>query len=113
MSWKLHNWQFRKSFRESGVYMSDTILALRNLSKSYPGVQALKDVSLDIHRGEVHALVGENGAGKSTLIKIIAGAIKPDGGMMILEDTRYNDDDAASGQRSRYRSHLSGIQSSG
>lgn len=71
--------------------MSETILALRNLSKSYPGVQALKDLSLDIRAGEVHALVGENGAGKSTLIKIIAGAIKPDGGMMILDDITYNE----------------------
>jgi ribose transport system ATP-binding protein len=69
--------------------MNDTILSLRDLSKSYPGVQALKGLTLDIRQGEVHALVGENGAGKSTLIKIIAGAIKPDGGMIILGDRGY------------------------
>ena len=52
----------------------------RGIYKSFPGVQALDDVSLDVYAGEVHALVGENGSGKSTLIKIIGGVLKPDKG---------------------------------
>lgn len=58
----------------------NVILSVKNITKTYPGVVALKDCSLDIKRGEVHAIVGENGAGKSTLIKVIAGAISPDQG---------------------------------
>lgn len=54
------------------------MLKLEHISKTYPGVVALDDVSLEFEQGEVHALLGENGAGKSTLIKIIAGAIEPD-----------------------------------
>ena len=53
----------------------DHILEIKNVTKRYPGVVALDNVSLSVRRGEVHALVGENGAGKSTLIKIITGAI--------------------------------------
>lgn len=53
------------------------ILELKDISKTYPGVQALNHVNIMFRRGEVHALVGENGAGKSTLIKICTGAIKP------------------------------------
>jgi ribose transport system ATP-binding protein len=56
------------------------LLALRGISKAYPGVQALKDVDFDLYAGEVHALVGENGAGKSTLMKIMGGAIRRDAG---------------------------------
>ena len=56
------------------------VLALKDITKHYPGVLALDRVSLDFVPGEVHALLGENGAGKSTLIKVIAGAIEPDGG---------------------------------
>lgn len=58
------------------------ILEVEGISKAFPGVQALKDVSIAILPGEVHALVGENGAGKSTLIKILAGAIKADTGVI-------------------------------
>jgi ribose transport system ATP-binding protein len=62
----------------------DAILQFRNLTKTFPGVQALKDVSFEIRRGDVHCLVGENGAGKSTLIKILAGAQQADAGQIIL-----------------------------
>jgi len=59
-------------------------LSIQGLSKQYPGVLALDDISLSINRGEVHGLVGANGAGKSTLIKILAGAIQPDKGSIFL-----------------------------
>jgi len=59
---------------------NDIVVSVRELSKDYPGVKALDKVSLDIRKGEVHALIGENGAGKSTLIKMIAGAEHPDSG---------------------------------
>jgi len=65
------------------------ILELKHISKEYPGVKALNDVSLEFHRGEVHALMGENGAGKSTLIKTLSGAIMPDGGEIIFEGQSY------------------------
>ena len=64
---------------------SSTILSVRNITKSYPGVKALDDVSIDFQEGQVHALVGENGAGKSTLIKVLTGAIKPDSGEIELD----------------------------
>ncbi len=64
--------------------MADTFLEVRNISKAYEGVQALKDVSMAIGRGEVHCLVGENGSGKSTLIKIIGGVVEPDAGEIVI-----------------------------
>jgi len=65
--------------------MTEPLLRLTGLTKAYPGVVANKDVSFDIGRGEVHALLGENGAGKSTLVKTIYGLVKPDSGTMTLE----------------------------
>jgi len=56
------------------------ILRLTNISKTFPGVKALQNVSFDLREGEVHCLCGENGAGKSTLIKILSGAYQPDEG---------------------------------
>src|SRR5881398_1871812 len=56
------------------------LLRATNVNKSYAGVHALRNASLEVRAGEVHALVGENGAGKSTLIKIISGATAPDSG---------------------------------
>lgn len=64
----------------------DEILRLSKISKSFPGVKALQDISFDLNRGEVHCLCGENGAGKSTLIKILSGAYQPDEGGEIFFD---------------------------
>ncbi len=60
--------------------MTDPILTLSGISKSFPGVRALHDVSLELYAGEVTALIGENGAGKSTLVKTMTGIYQPDGG---------------------------------
>ncbi len=62
----------------------EKILEIKNITKRFPGVLALNDVSFDIHRGEVHILIGENGAGKSTLMKILSGVYQPDEGKIIL-----------------------------
>jgi ribose transport system ATP-binding protein len=67
------------------------ILQLKNITKKYPGVTALDNVSLDIKKGEVHALVGENGAGKSTLIKTCTGAISPNEGDIIVEGKEFSE----------------------
>ena len=53
--------------------MSDTILSMRGITKTFPGVKALQDVNLEVRRGEIHAICGENGAGKSTLMKVLSG----------------------------------------
>ena len=67
--------------------MSDSILRFENISKTFPGVKALKNMSFEIHRGDVHVLLGENGAGKSTLIKILTGVYQADeGGVIYLND---------------------------
>src|SRR5262245_31980514 len=62
-----------------------SLLEARSLSKQFPGVRALHNVSLTLNRGEVLAIIGENGAGKSTLMKILAGVQEPDSGEIRLE----------------------------
>ena len=63
-------------------------LELHNISKTFPGVRALDDVTIKIKPGMVHAVVGENGAGKSTLMKIIDGIYKPDNGKIFIDGKR-------------------------
>jgi ABC-type sugar transport system ATPase subunit len=70
--------------------MGEYIFAVQNITKKYPGVTALHDVSVEFLPGEVHALMGENGAGKSTLIKIISGATTPDGGTIVMGGRRFD-----------------------
>src|SRR5437660_3483979 len=62
--------------------MAETLLELAGISKSYPGVRALDDVSLRVYRGEVLGLIGENGAGKSTLMRVLGGVIAPSEGVI-------------------------------
>lgn len=66
-------------------HMSEYILELENITKIFPGVKALDDVSFKIKKGEIHALVGENGAGKSTLINIISGVFEPTKGQVKVD----------------------------
>src|SRR6516162_10126021 len=70
---------------KAGHASAQPILEVRHITKSFPGVRALKGVDLRIWPGEVHALMGENGAGKSTLMKILAGAYHPDSGEILLD----------------------------
>jgi ABC-type sugar transport system ATPase subunit len=63
------------------------LLSVESISKGFPGVQALRDVTFDVQAGTVHAIMGENGAGKSTLMQVIAGALRPDSGRLIFDGT--------------------------
>jgi rhamnose transport system ATP-binding protein len=67
-----------------------SLLEVRNIEKSFPGVRALSGVSFEVRPGEVHALLGENGAGKSTLIKIMSGVYQPDLGSMFVNGAQVN-----------------------
>jgi ribose transport system ATP-binding protein len=64
------------------------LLVLESISKAYPGVVALSNVSMSVMAGEVLALIGENGAGKSTLMKILGGVVQPSSGHIIVDDVR-------------------------
>lgn len=70
--------------------MSDVLLEMKNISKEFPGVKALDNVSLTVKRGSVHALMGENGAGKSTLMKCLFGMYVKDTGQIFLEGEEVN-----------------------
>ena len=65
--------------------MEHELLEMKHINKSFPGVQALRDVSLSLRHGEVHALIGENGAGKSTLMKVLSGVHQAESGQIFWE----------------------------
>jgi ABC-type uncharacterized transport system ATPase subunit len=65
--------------------MNDTVLELKNITKSFPGTLANDHISLDLRPGEIHALLGENGAGKSTLMNIVYGLLRPDEGEILVD----------------------------
>jgi ribose transport system ATP-binding protein len=70
--------------------MSDVILRITKLSKSFPGVKAFNEVDFDLRSGEVHCVVGENGAGKSTFIKLLAGVYVPDSGRIWIRGREFS-----------------------
>lgn len=70
--------------------MSDVLLDINGLEKTFPGVRALKGVELKVKKGEVHALMGENGAGKSTLIKVLTGIYQKDAGTIMFDGKSIN-----------------------
>ena len=70
----------------------DIILQIKNISKSFPGVLALNDVSIDIKKGEILAILGENGAGKSTLMKILSGLYQYDKGKILINKHWFQND---------------------
>src|SRR5881397_4246213 len=73
--------------------MSDNILSIRQLTKTYgTGVQALKPIDLDIRRGEIFALLGPNGAGKTTLINIVCGIVTPSSGEVLVDGKNWRTD---------------------
>jgi ABC-type sugar transport system ATPase subunit len=77
----------------------DYIISMQNISKRFPGVMALDNVSFRIKKGEVHVLMGENGAGKSTLIKILTGIYKQDSGNIFFDGREFKPNNALEAQR--------------
>lgn len=75
--------------------MSEELFRMEGISKSFPGVKALDNVSLSVNKGEVHGLVGENGAGKSTLMKIMTGVYQADKGDIYIENEKVVIDSVA------------------
>ena len=71
--------------------MNETIVSMRGICKSFPGVKALDNVDFELKSGEVLALLGENGAGKSTLVKILSGVHARDSGDMKIFGRKYGD----------------------
>ena len=83
----------------SGQTGSEPILSLRNVSKKFGAVSALTDIELDVHAGEVVALVGDNGAGKSTLVKVLAGVHAPSAGTIRFDGREVTLDSPAAAMK--------------
>ena len=66
-----------------------TLVKMEGITKEFPGVKALDNISLEINAGEVHVLLGENGAGKSTLMKILSGVYTPTSGTITVKGKEY------------------------
>ena len=90
--------------------MQEVVLEVERVSKSFPGVKALDQVSFDLRRGEVHALVGENGAGKSTLMKILSGVHQPDAGTIRLKGREVRFQDSTQARDAGHWDHLPGAE---
>lgn len=73
------------------THNSEPILRIKDVSKSFPGVKALDQVSLEVFKGTIHGIVGENGAGKSTLMKILSGVYQKDGGEIVFDGKTIKD----------------------
>ena len=82
------------------------LLEMRGITKRFPGVIALQDVSLSLRAGEVLALMGENGAGKSTLMKMLGGAYLPDEGTILVDGRAVTLRSVRDAQRSASRSFI-------
>ena len=79
--------------------MSAARLQARGITKAFSGTRALDDVELEVRPGTIHAVLGENGAGKSTLMQILAGALRPDSGTLLLDGVAYAPRDPAAARR--------------
>ena len=88
----------------------NNVLEVKHISKSFPGVQALDDVSFSVKEGSVHVLCGENGAGKSTLMKIINGIYQPDSGDTFIRGEKVEIEFADQSGRTRHFDDISGIE---
>lgn len=78
------------TLKKDGEDLEPYILEVKGIEKNFPGVKALDGVDLKIHKGEVHALIGENGAGKSTLMQTLSGILKPCAGDIFVEGEKVN-----------------------
>ena len=82
---RMHHAPFAKKLRGKRTVKENTVLEMRNIHKSFPGVRALKGADFTLCEGEIHALMGENGAGKSTLIKVLTGVYGKDEGQVYIK----------------------------
>src|SRR3954447_24910178 len=83
----------------AAVRAAEPFLQFQGITKSFPGVKALEDVSFGVRGGSVHALMGENGAGKSTLLKVLSGLYAPDDGRLLIGGVAHRFDSTAAAIR--------------